>query len=42
LVVDREGSMDKLMVRVEVAEDFKSDRLTDLVELQRRLEEEAV
>jgi phenylacetate-CoA ligase len=40
LVVDREGSMDKLMVRVEVAEDFKSDRLTDLVELQRRLEEE--
>jgi phenylacetate-CoA ligase len=40
LVVDREGSMDKLMVRVEVSEDFKSDRLTDLVALQRRLEEE--
>ena len=40
LVVDREGPMDKLMVRVEVAEDFKSDRLTDLVALQRRLEEE--
>lgn len=40
LVVDREESMDKLMVRVEVAEDFKSDRLTDLVALQRRLEEE--
>lgn len=40
LVVDREGTMDKLMVRVEVAEDFKSDKLTDLVALQRRLEEE--
>ncbi|MGQ9759269.1 MAG: phenylacetate--CoA ligase family protein [Candidatus Methanomethylicaceae archaeon] len=40
LVVDREGVMDRLMVRVEVAEDFKTDRLTDLVDLQHRLEEE--
>ncbi|MGC8936284.1 MAG: phenylacetate--CoA ligase family protein [Candidatus Methanomethylicaceae archaeon] len=40
LVVDREGVMDRLMVRVEVSEDFKTDRLTDLVNLQQKLEEE--
>lgn len=40
LIVDREGVMDRLMVRVEVAEDFKTDRLTDLVNLQQKLEEE--
>ncbi|MCS7098373.1 MAG: phenylacetate--CoA ligase [Candidatus Methanomethyliaceae archaeon] len=40
LVADREGVMDKLIVRVEVAEDFKTDRLTDLVNIQNKLEEE--
>jgi phenylacetate-CoA ligase len=40
LIVDREGVMDRLMVRVEVSEDFKTDRLTDLVNLQQKLEEE--
>lgn len=40
LVVDREGVMDRLMVKVEVSEDFKTDRLTDLVNLQQKLEEE--
>ncbi len=40
LVVDRDGSMDKLLVRVEVCEDFRSDKLTDVVDLQRKLEEE--
>lgn len=40
LVVDREGVMDRLMVRVEISEDFKTDRLTDLVNLQQKLEEE--
>jgi len=32
--------MDKLLVRVEVCEDFRSDKLTDVVDLQRKLEEE--
>ena len=40
LFVDREGSLDRLLVRVEVAENFKSDKLTDLVDLQKRLEED--
>jgi phenylacetate-CoA ligase len=40
LVVDREGSLDKLLVRVEVSENFKSDRLIDIVDLQKRLEED--
>jgi len=40
LMVDRDGSMDKLLVRVEVCEDFRSDKLTDIVDLQRKLEEE--
>jgi len=40
LIVDREGVMDRLMVRVEISEDFKTDRLTDLVKLQQKLEEE--
>ncbi|MGA2572883.1 MAG: phenylacetate--CoA ligase [Candidatus Methanomethylicaceae archaeon] len=38
LVINRDGPMDKLMVRVEISEDFKTDRLTDIVDLQRRLE----
>jgi len=40
LVVDRDGPMDKLLVRVEICEDFRSDRLTDIVDIQRRLEDE--
>jgi phenylacetate-CoA ligase len=40
IVVDREGVMDRLLVRVEISEDFKTDKLTELVALQRRLEEE--
>jgi len=40
LVVDRDGVMDKLLVRTEVAENFRSDSLTKLVELQRHIEEE--
>jgi len=40
LVVDREGSLDRLLIRVEISEDFKSDRLTDIVDLQKRLEDE--
>ncbi|MDI9643846.1 MAG: phenylacetate--CoA ligase [Candidatus Verstraetearchaeota archaeon] len=40
LVVDRDGPLDRLLVRVEVSEDFKSDRLTEIVDLQKRLEEE--
>jgi phenylacetate-CoA ligase len=40
IVVDREGVMDRLLVRVEVSEDFKTDKLTELVALQRRLEED--
>ncbi|MDH7556883.1 MAG: hypothetical protein QHG94_08120, partial [Candidatus Methanosuratincola sp.] len=37
---DRDGPLDRLLVKVEVSEDFKSDRLTEIVELQKRLEEE--
>ncbi|RZN57023.1 MAG: phenylacetate--CoA ligase [Candidatus Methanomethylicota archaeon] len=40
IIADREGVMDKLIVRVEVAENFKTDKLTDVVMLQRKLEEE--
>jgi phenylacetate-CoA ligase len=40
IVVDQEGVMDRLLVRVEISEDFKTDKLTELVALQRRLEEE--
>lgn len=40
LVVDRDGALDRLLVRVEVSEDFRSDKLTDVVALQRSLEEE--
>lgn len=40
IIADREGVMDKLIVRVEIAEDFKTDKLTDLVNLQSKLEEE--
>ncbi|MEM4529210.1 MAG: hypothetical protein QXQ52_01605, partial [Candidatus Methanomethylicaceae archaeon] len=40
IIADREGVMDKLIVRVEVAEEFKTDKLTDLVNLQNKLEEE--
>lgn len=40
LVIDRDGPLDKLMVRVEISEDFKTDRLTDIVDLQRRLEDQ--
>lgn len=40
LIVDREGVMDRLLVRVEVSEDFKTDKLTELVALQRKLEDE--
>lgn len=40
IVVDREGVMDRLLVRVEISEDFKTDKLTELVALQRKLEEE--
>lgn len=40
LVVDREGPLDRLLVKVEVSENFKSDRLTEIVDLQKRLEEE--
>ncbi len=40
IIADREGVMDKLIVRVEVAENFKTDKLTELVMLQRKLEEE--
>lgn len=40
IVVDREGVMDRLLVRVEVLEDFKTDKLTELVALQRKLEED--
>jgi phenylacetate-CoA ligase len=32
--------MDRLLVRIEISEDFKTDKLTELVALQRRLEEE--
>ncbi len=40
LVVDRDGPLDRLLVKVEVSEDFKSDSLTEIVDLQKRLEEE--
>jgi phenylacetate-CoA ligase len=40
LLIDRDGPLDKLMVRVEISEDFKTDRLTDIVDLQRRLEDQ--
>lgn len=40
IVVDREGVMDRLLVRVEVSEDFRTDKLTELVALQRKLEED--
>lgn len=40
IVVDREGVMDRLLVRVEISEDFRTDKLTELVALQRRLEDE--
>jgi len=40
LVVDRDGPLDRLLVKVEVSENFKSDRLTEIVDLQKRLEEE--
>jgi phenylacetate-CoA ligase len=40
LVVDREGVMDRLLVRVEISEDFRTDKLNELVALQRSLEDE--
>jgi len=40
LVIERDGALDKLMVRVEIAGSFKTDRLNDLVTLQRRIEDE--
>ncbi|MBC7121149.1 MAG: phenylacetate--CoA ligase [Candidatus Methanosuratus sp.] len=40
LVVDRDGPLDRLLVKIEVSEDFKSDRLVEIVDLQKRLEEE--
>jgi phenylacetate-CoA ligase len=40
IVVDREGVMDRLLVRVEISEDFKTDKLNELVALQRKLEDE--
>lgn len=40
LVVDKDGPLDKLKVRVEVAPEHFSDRLSDLMKLQSRVEEE--
>jgi len=40
IVVDREGVMDRLLVRVEISEDFRTDKLNELVALQRKLEDE--
>ncbi len=38
LIVDRHGAMDSLQVEVEIAESVFSDEVSDLVELQRRIE----
>ncbi len=40
IVIDREGVMDRLLVRVEISEDFRTDKLNELVALQRKLEDD--
>jgi phenylacetate-CoA ligase len=40
LIIERDGPLDRLMVRVEISEDFRTDKLTELVAMQRRLENE--
>lgn len=40
IIVDRDGPLDKLKVRVEVASSYVSDKLSDLMKLQQKVEEE--